>query len=53
MKYYVGADVGVSGVIGILDRAGVVGAHRWQVKNPVLLYNHLSLIKGLIDNIYT
>ena len=53
MKYYVGVDVGVSGGIGILDRAGgVVGAHRWQVKNPVLLYNLLSIIRGLIDNIY-
>jgi hypothetical protein len=53
VKYYVGVDVGVSGGIGIIDRAGdVVGAHRWQGKNPVLLYNLLSIIRGLIDNIY-
>ena len=51
MKYFVGVDVGVSGGIGIIDMAGaVVGAHRWQVKNPVLLYNLLSIIRGLIDN---
>ena len=50
MKYFVGVDVGVSGGIGIIDRSGaVVGAHRWQVKNPVLLYNMLSIIRGLID----
>ena len=28
----------------------MVGAHRWQEKNPVLLYNLVSIIKGLIDN---
>jgi hypothetical protein len=51
--YYCGIDPGQVGGIGILDRAGgCVAAHRWNKREPVKLFNILSLIKDMVDIIY-
>jgi len=44
-----GIDPGQTGGIGILDSAGqFVAAHRWNLKNPIYIYeNILLMMKGL------
>ena len=49
MNYFIGIDPGQTGGIGILDSAGkFVTAHRWNLKEPIYIYdNILLMMKGL------
>lgn len=51
MTFFVGIDPGLTGGIGIIDRAGgFIAAHRWNKKAPARLFDLILSIRGEIDN---
>jgi hypothetical protein len=49
INYFIGIDPGQTGGVGIIDSAGkFVAAHRWNLKNPIYIYDNILLrMKGL------